>query len=41
MVLEKPKEEPTGFVKGELWRPSFFPKSKIPEELKNYIDVKR
>jgi len=34
MVLEKPEYEPTGFVEGSSWRPSFFPRSVVPDELK-------
>ena len=34
LVLEKPEHEPTGFVEGAAWRPSFFPRSVLPDELK-------
>jgi hypothetical protein len=37
LVLEKPENEPTGFVDGVPWRPSFFPRCVLPEELKQKI----
>ena len=37
LVLEKPENEPTGFVKDVPWRPSFFPRCVLPDELKQKI----